>query len=201
MKIFIEGKDFNRRAYFGWQDQDTALIGIKMGYKNSADDLVDIALREGEKSNIRILDTYIFPIVFLYRNSIEASLKSIYFRFCGEILKGGHDLVVLWDNLNKQVLLEFEKDTFIEQVKSYKKEYRQHKIEGKDKQNIRRLLAEFNNLKDTNADVFRYLIDKKGELYFAESKFVDYDNLKETMEYIYGFLDFLYFITDDYLSS
>lgn len=201
MKVFIEGKDPQRRAYFGWQDQDTALIGVKMGYKNSADDLVDIALREGEKSNIRTLDTYIFPIVFLYRNSIETSLKSIYFRFCGEILKGVHDLVVLWDNLNKDVLLEFEKDTFIEQVKSYKKEYRQYKIEGKDKQNIRRLLTEFNNLKDTNADVFRYLIDKKGELYFTESKFVDYDNLKETMEYIYEFLDFLYFITDDYLSS
>ncbi|OPL08178.1 MAG: hypothetical protein AVO33_01320 [delta proteobacterium ML8_F1] len=44
------------------------------------------------------------------------------------------------------------------------------------------------------------LLDQSYQI-IGESKFVDYDNLKETMEYIYGFLDFLYFITDDYLSS
>lgn len=48
-KIFLEGEDPNSRAYFGWQDGDLALFGLKEGYKNSADNLVDIALIEGSK--------------------------------------------------------------------------------------------------------------------------------------------------------
>ena len=31
-------------AHFGWQDKDQALYGLREGYKNSADELVGIAL-------------------------------------------------------------------------------------------------------------------------------------------------------------
>lgn len=181
MKIFVEGEDYNRRAYFGWQDQDTSLIGIKMGYKNSADNLVDIALQQGEKDDIATLDTYIFPIIFLYRHAIEVSLKAIYLRCRGELLEGGHDLVNLWDNLNKEIICNLIKD--------------------KDKRNIREMLEEFNAVNDKKADVFRYLLDKNGQLYFTKSKFIDYDNLKEAMNYIYEFLDLIYCQVDDYLSA
>ena len=76
-------------------------------------------------------------------------------------------------------MIEFEKVAFIEYVKSYKREYRHDIVEDNDKKNIRRMLSEFNFINDNKADVFRYLIDKKGDLHFTESRFVDYDNLKE----------------------
>lgn len=201
MKVFIEGNSQYRRAYFGWQDEDTALIGIKMGYKSSADELVDSALVHGEDGNIRVLDTYIFPIVFLYRHSIEISIKSVYYRCCSKVLSGGHNLLMLWDKLNKEVISTFDQQEFIDQVKKYKDNYRKHVLNDNELANVRSMLAEFSRINDEKADVFRYLIDKKGELYFTDSKFVDYDNLKTAMDFLYDYLEFLYFVTDDYLSS
>ena len=48
------------------------------GYKSSADLLVKNAL---ESKNIKILDTFIFPIMFLYRQYLELELKWIIIRF------------------------------------------------------------------------------------------------------------------------
>lgn len=49
-------------AHFGWQDKDQALYGIRKAYKNSVDELVGIALVNG--NNPKILDTFMFPILF-----------------------------------------------------------------------------------------------------------------------------------------
>lgn len=199
-KLFVDGKHLNQQAYFGWQDQVTALIGIKMGYKNSADHLVDIALAEGELNRIRTLDTYIFPIVFSYRHAIEASLKLIYRRVHGKIQPGGHDLIVLWDKIKKEVIDLFEEAKFMEDVKSYKENYRKYDLSSFRFEEIRELMKEFNEI-DNKADVFRYLQSKDGQLYFTSSKYIDYPNLKETMHYIYETLDYIFNIADDYLSS
>lgn len=60
-----------------------SLYGVRQGYLDSANDLVEIAIREGSRGNIAKLDMYIFPIFFLYRHSIEISIKNIYHRFYG----------------------------------------------------------------------------------------------------------------------
>ena len=73
MKVFKESGYMEQSAHFGWQDKDEALFGLREGYKESADRLLEIALENG--NNIKILDTFIFPIMFLYRHSIEISLK------------------------------------------------------------------------------------------------------------------------------
>lgn len=200
-KLFIAGKDLRTQAYFGWQDKNTALLGIRMGYKDAADKLVDKALEEGELDNIRVLDTYIFPICFLYRHSIEASLKGIYLRYCGNLLKGNHDLVTLWDNLYKEVILTFDDSDFIEEVKKYKENFIKYSLDDINFNELRNMFVEFNRFNDNKADVFRYLLDKDGELYFTDSKYIDYPNLKENMRYIYDVLDYIFFITDEYLSS
>lgn len=49
-------------AHFGWQNKDSALYGLREGYKNSADDLVNIAISNG--ADIKTLDTYIFQYCF-----------------------------------------------------------------------------------------------------------------------------------------
>ncbi|WP_083258704.1 hypothetical protein [Cellulosilyticum sp. I15G10I2] len=63
------------------------------------------------------------------------------------------------------------------------------------------MFVEFNTINDNKADVFRYLLDKEGELYFTDSKYIDYPNLKESMECIYDVLEYLYMVTDEYLSN
>lgn len=73
MKIFVDTGLMDQSAHFGWQDKNQALYGLREGYKNSADELVDIAVNCG--GNPKILDTYIFPILFSYRHCIEISLK------------------------------------------------------------------------------------------------------------------------------
>ena len=182
-KIFIEGKNQNERAYIGWENKSLSLQGIKMGYKNSADSLVEIALNEGKKDRIDILDTYIFPILFLYRHSIEISLKHIYFRAKGSIPKGGHNLLNLWDRIDKEVFKLIGLNCFNE------------------KHDIKELLKELQGKsKDEKGDVWRYLIDRNGKLYFEEWDYIDYKNLKETLSWLYEQLDVLYDYVDHMLS-
>lgn len=44
VKIFVDTGLMNQSAHFGWQDKDEALYGLREGYKNSADELVEIAI-------------------------------------------------------------------------------------------------------------------------------------------------------------
>ena len=62
MKVFKETGYMEQSAHFGWQNKDSALYGLREGYKNSADTLVEYVLEHGE--NPKILDTYVFPILF-----------------------------------------------------------------------------------------------------------------------------------------
>lgn len=199
-KVFIDGKNFNARAYFGWQDNDVALWGLKEGYKNSADNLVNIALRRGSKGDISVLDTYIFPILYLYRHSLEISLKLIYYRFYGELPQGQHDLIILWDNVKEKVINIFNSDESILNVKQFKKKFIRYSTDDIDFEEIRTLICELQGA-DNKADVWRYLMNKKGKLYFTESEFVDYKNMKSVIGEVFEKLDFFYHIVSEYLSS
>ncbi len=199
-KVIIEGKKLHERAYLGWQRKDMSLYGVRQGYLDSANDLVEIAMREGSKGDIATLDMYIFPIFFLYRHSIEISIKNIYHRFYGKIPKGGHNLLVLWDKISKEVIAYLDDPEFIENVKSYKDKFIKFSLDGINFDELRAMLKEINGI-DEQSDVFRYLLDKNGELYFKDWEYIDYPNLKESMNYLYEVLDFIHTIVDEYLSS
>ncbi|MEG0513943.1 MAG: hypothetical protein RR653_14655, partial [Clostridia bacterium] len=150
MKIFNESGNMKQSAYFGWQSEDLALYGLREGYKNSADDLVEIALKDGSSTT---LDTYIFPILFSYRHSLEISLKHIYYRYLGSLPKGGHNLLALWDKVEIEVIVGFINNaSAIEKVKSYKKNFNRHSIEGISLSNIRLLLKEFQEANQKEAE-------------------------------------------------
>ena len=55
MKVFKNSGCMEQSAHFGWQNKDEALLGLREGYKESADKLVEIALENA--NNIKILDT------------------------------------------------------------------------------------------------------------------------------------------------
>lgn len=199
-RIFVDSKIKEQSAYFGWQDKGTALYGLKEGYKNAADNIVEVALEKGTCGDIKTLDTYIFPVVFSYRHCIEISLKHIYMRCFGELPSGGHDLLILWDKIKADVVEGFinSKDS-ISNIKEYKRNFVEWKIDDIDLGEIRRLIKELQGA-DCKADVWRYLMSKDTELYFTEWKFVDYTILKETINYLYDVLEYVYFIVDEYLS-
>jgi len=199
-KIFIEGKNPNSRAYYGWQDGGLALFGLKEGYKNSADNLVEIALDEGSEGNIKTLDTYIFPILFCYRHSLEISLKQIYYRFFGKLPDGNHDLIKLYDNVRENVIDVLNSPGFIADVKKYKKTFIKYSTNDIDFVEIRRLICELQGA-DNKGDIWRYLMNKNGQLYFTDSEFVDYQNLKVVIGELYEVFNFIYDIASEYLSG
>jgi hypothetical protein len=199
-KIFTSSDNYYARAYYGWQDGDLALLGLREGYKMSADTLVDTALKNGAKGDIRILDTFIFPILFCYRHSLEVSLKQIYFRFFGKLPNGQHDLITIFDIVKKEIIDNLNTASFIEEVKEYKKTFVKYSFDDIDFKEIRNLICELQGA-DNKADVWRYLMNKDGQLYFTNSKFVDYPNLKTVIGELYDVFDYIYHIVSEYLSG
>lgn len=213
MKVFTDTGIMTQSAHFGWANKDEALYGLREGYKNSADELVEIVLKNG--ADIKKLDTYIFPIIFSYRHSIEISLKHIYLRAYGVLPAGGHNLLTLWDTINNEIIEKLIKSNdFVEQVKKSKKRFVKYSLEGISLSKFRLLIKELQEANqkneeinpqvrqvDQNAEVWRYLMSADGELFFKFSHSIDYVNLKESINYIYEILDFVYDIIDDYLSS
>lgn len=213
MKIFLESEKMEQSAHFGWQNKDLALYGLREGYKNSADDLVEIAIENGTP---KTLDTYIFPILFSYRHCLEISLKHIYLRCFGKLPKGGHNLLTLWDEVKREVIDDFiNNKSAVENVKSYKENFVSYSLEGISLSKVRLLLKEFQEANqrdferinpsekqtDQNAEVWRYLISTDNDLYFTSSHSIDYLALKESISFLYEVFDFIYHIIDEYLSS
>lgn len=173
-----------------------------MGYKNSANILIETALMKGQENDIAALDTLIFPVIFCFRHSIEVSLKQIYYRTFGKIPNGGHNLITLFDIIDKEIINMFENPEILNMVKENKENFIKYKINKNDLLDIRRMLIELQKTEtsdDSKADVYRYLINKEGKLYFTESKTIDYLNLKEALNYIYDYLDYIYDMVSDYL--
>lgn len=170
-------------AHFGWQDKNQALYGLREGYKNSADELVKIAVNSG--GNLKILDTYIFPILFLYRHCIEISLKHIYMRAWGKIPRGGHNLLTLWDVIKEEIIDKIIcSEDFVEQVKLYKENFIKYNLKDIDCNRIRLMIKELqeSNQKDAeidpnkkqvdqNAEAWRYLISTDENLFFFQRTF------------------------------
>ena len=212
MKIFVDKGKVNQTAQFGWQDKNDALYGVKMGYKNSADELVDIAVKNG---NIKTRDTFIFPILFLYRHCLEISLKHIYMRAKGRIPSGGHNLLTLWDVIKLEIIDGMlVSEEFIEQVKTKKENFILHNLDSIKFEKIRSMLKELQEANqrnseivpakkqiDQNAEVWRYLTSADENLFFSQNHSIDYLVLKEAINEIFQKLDYIYFIVNDYLSS
>ena len=175
-KVFVETSNQTTKAYFGWQDKSKALWGLKEGYKNSADELVNIALLKGAEGDILTLDTYIFPVLFLFRHSIELSLKMIYHRIYGQIIQG-HELDKLWSKVYQSLIQDFNID--------------KRPVVGIDFQELKEIFDELQNV-DRKSDVWRYLIDNNETLFFSDDKHIDYVNLRDVLGDVYEKLDYLY---------
>lgn len=213
LKIFVDTGLMEQSAHFGWQNKDEALYGLREEYKNSADKLVEIAVNCG--GNPKILDTFIFPILFSYRHCLEISLKHIYMRAWGKIPMGGHDLLILWDNIKAEIIDKMIcSEEFIGQVKIYKEHFIKYDLDGIECNKIRLMIKELQEANqrdieielgkkqiDHKAEVWRYLISTDENLFFSKGHSIDYLALQNGISYIYDVLDYIYHIVDEYLSS
>lgn len=156
--FFTDDSDQFTTATLGWQDNTNALWGIKTGFKESADILVDFAIAEGEKNNIAVLDTFIFPVFYLYRHSIEVSLKLIYFQFFRKIPKGSHNLSILWELVNDEVINVVEGEDFLEGVKERKEKFHKWDLSSIKSIEITKFINEIQKI-DPTSGTFRYLMN------------------------------------------
>lgn len=167
-KLFESTNKYLEFSHFGWGNINYQFYGYIRGYKRSADTLVEFALAS---NRIEILDTYIFPVLFLYRQFIELSLKSLYLEYADKsmhekiktIKQVSHNLAQMWNKL---------KPTLIDASNNKSEEEIVNVVEG--------YIMQYHNF-DKRSFKFRYPIDKDANPLIKGEERIDLVNLKERM--------------------
>lgn len=202
MKIFVDTSGdatrYYETAHWGWQTQKQMFLGLRQGYKDAADQLVEFVLRA---HNIRIQDQLVFPILFNYRHSIELFLKPIYMRATNKLCKG-HDLLDIWMHIENDVIEGLHStngkhslnidSTLLAGIKEGLSE-----LLGADMSIEERAV---HSKGDKMADIWRYALSKDEQLYFNKNHSIDYYALRDGVDELYKMLDYMYNLIDNFLS-
>jgi hypothetical protein len=172
-RLFVQGGNDYEFAHFGWGDIWQQFYGYCIGYKESADRLIDdaIASRDNER-----LDTVVFPAFFLYRQFIELAMKQAILQFSSEYrsemiatLKGlNHNLAAIWKGFLK-VLPESTNDS-----------------DRTTREIVAKYVQEFYEL-DKSSFSFRYPITKDLKLIFGEQQRINLKHVKDRMAELEAF--------------
>jgi len=108
--------------------------------------------------------------------------------------------MTLFESVKNKVIRLLKDDDFINQIKSYKKDFHKYDIDSIQIEDLSKSIESINK-DDPKSDRYRYLMNTKNILYNTQSSFIDYSKLKDFYTDIYEKLDFVYFVTDEYLSS
>lgn len=178
-KLFITKGDSFEIAHYGGNNTDNLFWGYIEGYKNAADSLIDSAIIN---KDISFSNTVVFPIIFLYRQFIELSLKQIYIVFCkGERelkqknINNKHDLLAIWDLIEADLYIDSDNE-IIKIVKKY--------------------IVQYHNF-DKKAEKFRYPIDKNFNKSIESEGKINLPNLKKRMQELKNFFYGNYDVLDE----
>lgn len=172
--LFTTTDKYLEFAHVGWGDVGVQFYGFIKGYKDAADKLVEEAIKS---KNIAILDTYVYPVLFLYRQFLELSMKDIYLSYSNHdleqkiktISKVSHDLEKIWFII-KPIIQEGNTgdntDDTLEIVEDY--------------------INQFNSF-DKSSFRFRYPIDKKLNPTIEKEDRIDLANIKARMTELESF--------------
>lgn len=160
-------------ANIGWQQNVESSLeiggllpfGYISSYKNTADDLVEEVL------DTELINSYVFPIVFLYRQYLELLLKNIYFVYIEEdsrvktkfIKDNGHRLDKIW----------------VHKIKPYFKTNRN--LSPDEIKFVGNLIEEFTNY-DPNSFSFRYYYNKDFSSTLPDQLSVNLLSLKQQID-------------------
>jgi hypothetical protein len=159
------------------QGDFTRFVLMMEGYRRSADALVELALADWREGN-----SLIYPILFLYRHSLELNLKyiiNVYGRQVGvDPVWNSHDFRVLWSRF-LTVLDRFGTDD----------------PDSAD-EIVGGVIAQFGNI-DPNSFSHRYPFDTKGNPIPLVQERLNLETLKDVMDGVFGYFSG----TDGFLSS
>ena len=111
----------------------------------------------------------------------------------------GHELDTLWKNVYNEIIKDINSDAFLNRVKQYKKKFIKWSTDSIDFDELKSIFDELQAV-DKQSDVWRYLIDKNQTLFFTNSKYIDYVNLRNVFDDVFKELDYLYLAVSEYLS-
>lgn len=171
--LFVQGGGYYEFAHFGWGGIWQQFSGYCIGYKRSADILIENAL---ESQDISKLDTVVFPAFFLYRQFIELSLKQAILEFSigsytekvATLKQLNHDLDSIWKEFVKVLPKARNKN-----------EKRTLKV-------VEKYILEFSAF-DKSSFTFRYPITKDLTLIFGKEQRINLRHAKERMAELESF--------------
>jgi hypothetical protein len=190
-QLFIE-KNYNPTccAHYGWEHHRAlAFESYLSGYKLAADLLIDKALEAAKKHHIEIIDTLVYPIIYIYRQFMELSIKNIYINYCHlqreeskAIIKESHNLIKAWEYIKPFVIKISDED------------------ELKDVAIIEDYIKQFEKASKDSTE-YRYPVNQKNNVILKEDTYLDLNNLKEKMDKFANYFDGLAGAMDHYFNN
>ncbi|MFY8327179.1 hypothetical protein [Pseudoalteromonas sp. ZZD1] len=175
-KLFEGIEKDHSNADIGWMNNKSPFYNE--GYKAAARELT---LDYGGRSTTE-KDTLVFPVVFLYRQYIELTLKDLIRELDNKLgykrndnILAQHKLLPLWDAAIKQY------DTFIKQENITL-------VFTSTSHKERIIVNQFNQI-DEDSFSFRYASDKKGKETLGGVDYISVDNFKSQIEQVVTYIE------------
>ncbi len=177
-QLFSTQEDWWNNACMNWSSSGWSLYAS--GYKDAADALVT---KVEERSTNQ--DTFVYPVLFLYRQYLELQLKMMvrtlrHLQGIGRDFPKGHKIDVLWTEAEKLLRKAFPEQSTVELVETG------------------RLIHEFAHV-DPLSTAFRYPVDNDGNPSLPGIKYINLRNVREVMDKIAMLLDGAYSMAYEYL--
>lgn len=173
-KVFIDTGDYHKLGHIGWGGTNQQFFMYIEGYKSAGDSLIDSAILS---KDVSILDTFVYPALFLYRQFLELQLKEVFLLYAEDsenkkekfIKKAGHNLQKMWLKIKPLVASCAHGDDehlLLNQIEEMINEYSQF---------------------DKSSFAFRYPIHKDLTKVFVEDDRIDLEVVRNCMNEIYTF--------------
>lgn len=181
--LFVGDKKDASNAHVGWKHDRHSFYA--MGYSIAARELSDSYSRRPVQER----DALVFPIIFLYRQHIELTLKNIVREFVKQLpidrkysdlrnekILVQHKLRPLWDRMKCIVdtVYRLKSSSFV--------------FKPRDSRHIEKFIYEFDDIDQLSFN-FRYPTDKSGHKVLTDVKVISVDNFRSEAEKIITYLD------------
>ena len=162
-KVYSANEDNQRYKYNAWLSPTWDVYPA--AYKEAADNII------GSVHVVHEIDSYVYPVMFLYRHYLELQMKDIIAKFKREIPANTHDLNKLWERIRPS----------LEEFWSSDKEKQKQDTMGN-------WLGEFNEIDPHPATNFRYPASKAGNPSLKPGGWINLLQVQEIVEAIASYL-------------
>ena len=183
--VFIEeGGGYYGQAVVGYGYKRQDYHPYVNGYIETAGLLRSLMQKAQDTHNQSLVDSFFFPMCYLYRNSIELILKEVWMDDTRENLqlklkclnRRKHKIVGIWHKVE-----EWDEKVFNDKKNEDAQKHFQFIEET----------CEQLNIYDSDASRFRYPCDKNMKPYYKSLIMLDYDNIAHFMENLFSAIDCL----------